>query len=309
MNPIIDFINANRDRYLTELKKYLAIPSISALPQHAADVRRCAEWTADELSASACRTSVDRDAGQSGRLRRVAGRAGRADDAVLRPLRRAAGRSRRAVGVAAVRGDRPRRRDLRARIGRRQGPDLHALQGHRSAPEADRETSGQHEGLLEGEEEVGSENLDDFIHENKDAAQSRRAGDLGFADVRSRHSVDLLWPARADYFQIDVRGTASDLHSGSFGGAVANPAFVLAQILSGIKDRGGRIKIPGLLRRCARAERGGAEGVRETSVQREALSQRAGRAEAVRRERLHDARARVGTADVRGERPAVRLHG
>ena len=34
------------------------------------------------------------------------------------------------------------------------------------------------------------------------------------------------------YFQIDVRGTASDLHSGSFGGAVANPAFVLAQILS-----------------------------------------------------------------------------
>ena len=36
MNPIIDFINANRDRYLAELKTYLAIPSISALPEHAA---------------------------------------------------------------------------------------------------------------------------------------------------------------------------------------------------------------------------------------------------------------------------------
>ena len=50
MNPIIDFINANRDRYLAELKTYLAIPSISALPEHAGDVRRCAEWTRDELT-------------------------------------------------------------------------------------------------------------------------------------------------------------------------------------------------------------------------------------------------------------------
>ena len=47
------------------------------------------------------------------------------------------------------------------------------------------------------------------------------------------------------YFQIDLRGTKSDLHSGVFGGAVANPAMVLAQILAQMKDRGGRIKIPG----------------------------------------------------------------
>jgi acetylornithine deacetylase/succinyl-diaminopimelate desuccinylase-like protein len=47
------------------------------------------------------------------------------------------------------------------------------------------------------------------------------------------------------YFQIDLRGTASDLHSGSFGGAVANPAFVLAQLLAQMKDKSGRIKIPG----------------------------------------------------------------
>ena len=47
------------------------------------------------------------------------------------------------------------------------------------------------------------------------------------------------------YFQIDVRGTNTDLHSGTFGGAVANPAMVLAQMLAQMKDRGGRIKIPG----------------------------------------------------------------
>jgi acetylornithine deacetylase/succinyl-diaminopimelate desuccinylase-like protein len=47
------------------------------------------------------------------------------------------------------------------------------------------------------------------------------------------------------YFQIDLRGTTSDLHSGVFGGAVANPAMVLSQILAQMKDRGGRVKIPG----------------------------------------------------------------
>ncbi len=47
------------------------------------------------------------------------------------------------------------------------------------------------------------------------------------------------------YCQIDLRGTKSDLHSGSFGGAVANPAMVLAQVLAQMKDRGGRVKIPG----------------------------------------------------------------
>jgi acetylornithine deacetylase/succinyl-diaminopimelate desuccinylase-like protein len=47
------------------------------------------------------------------------------------------------------------------------------------------------------------------------------------------------------YFQVDLRGSSTDLHSGSFGGAVANPAIVLAQMLAQMKDRGGRIKIPG----------------------------------------------------------------
>ena len=49
MDQVVDFIHINRDRYVEELKQYLAIPSVSALPQHKADVRRCAEWTADEL--------------------------------------------------------------------------------------------------------------------------------------------------------------------------------------------------------------------------------------------------------------------
>ena len=52
MLPVVDFIHTNRDRYVTELKDYLAIPSISALPAHTGDVRRCAEWTAEEMRRS-----------------------------------------------------------------------------------------------------------------------------------------------------------------------------------------------------------------------------------------------------------------
>src|SRR3954468_7206402 len=49
-NTVVDFINLHRDRYVDELKAYLAIPSISALPAHRGDVVRCAEWTAEELT-------------------------------------------------------------------------------------------------------------------------------------------------------------------------------------------------------------------------------------------------------------------
>ena len=52
MNQVVDFINVHRDRYVDELKQYLAIPSISALPEHAADVRRAAQWTADAIGAA-----------------------------------------------------------------------------------------------------------------------------------------------------------------------------------------------------------------------------------------------------------------
>ena len=57
MNNVIDFINTHRDRYVDELKNYLAIPSISALPQHQQDVRRCANGPPTRCAASGFRTS------------------------------------------------------------------------------------------------------------------------------------------------------------------------------------------------------------------------------------------------------------
>ena len=87
MNDVLDFINVNRDRYVDELKQYLAIPSISALPQHANDVRRAAEWTADALRAAGMQNvPTGRHAWSSGGVRRLARRARQADHPVLRPL-------------------------------------------------------------------------------------------------------------------------------------------------------------------------------------------------------------------------------
>src|SRR3970040_1735715 len=47
------------------------------------------------------------------------------------------------------------------------------------------------------------------------------------------------------YFQVDLEGSNTDLHSGSFGGALANPAMVLAKLLAAMKDERGRVTIPG----------------------------------------------------------------
>ena len=197
--------------------------------------------------------------GNPGRLRRLARRAGRADDPLLRPLRRAAGRSARPVGLAAVRGDRARRRDLRARLRRRQGPGVHALQGDRGAPEAERHAAGEHQGHHRGRGGSRQRQSRQLRH----APQGRaRAPTSSSSPTRRCSTAASRRSATACAAWSTSRSTCaarkSDLHSGSFGGAVANPGMVLAQILAQMKDRGGRIKIPGFYDDVRRAEGGGA---------------------------------------------------
>jgi acetylornithine deacetylase/succinyl-diaminopimelate desuccinylase-like protein len=99
--------------------------------------------------------------------------------------------------------------------------------------------------ILEGEEEVGSENLDDFIRGHKDELKADVVV-ISDSAMFARGVPSICYGLRGlVYFQIDLRGSSTDLHSGSFGGAVANPAFVLSQMISQMKDRSGRIRIPG----------------------------------------------------------------
>src|ERR671918_358856 len=99
--------------------------------------------------------------------------------------------------------------------------------------------------IVEGEEEVGSAHLDDFIRAHK-GELSADVVVISDSAMFGRGIPSICYGLRGlVYFQIDVRGSSTDLHSGSFGGAVANPAIVLAQMLTQMKDRSGRVRIPG----------------------------------------------------------------
>ena len=99
--------------------------------------------------------------------------------------------------------------------------------------------------ILEGEEEIGSKHLDGFIRDHRGDLEASVVV-ISDSPMFDRGVPSICYGLRGlTYFQIDFRGTTTDLHSGSFGGAVANPAFVLSQVLGQMKDRGGRVKIPG----------------------------------------------------------------
>jgi acetylornithine deacetylase/succinyl-diaminopimelate desuccinylase-like protein len=99
--------------------------------------------------------------------------------------------------------------------------------------------------ILEGEEEVGSEHLGPYVREHA----AELAADMVLisdTEMFDRGVPSLCYGLRGlAYMQIDLRGTKGDLHSGQYGGAVANPANVLGHIISQLKDKSGKIRIPG----------------------------------------------------------------
>src|SRR5687767_4506504 len=246
MNNVIDFINTNRDKYVEELKAYLAIPSISALPEHAADVKRCAEWTADEMR---------RIGMQNVRLIDTPG-----FPVVYGDWLAAEGAPTilfyghydvQPVDPVDLWESPPFEATIRDGeiYARGAADDKGQIFMHFKAIEAHLKQNGRLpvniKIILEGEEEVGSANLDNFIKDNRDQL-SADVVVISDSPMFDRGIPSICYGLRGlVYCQIDLRGTKSDLHSGSFGGAVANPAMVLAQILSQMKDRGGRIKVPG----------------------------------------------------------------
>jgi acetylornithine deacetylase/succinyl-diaminopimelate desuccinylase-like protein len=245
MLPVIDFINTNRDRYVSELKNYLAIPSISALPEHRGDVQRCAEWTADEMR----RVGL-----QNVRLFDTPG-----NPIVYADWLHAPGAPTilfyghydvQPVDPVDLWESPPFEATVRDGeiYARGAADDKGQVFMHLKAIEAHLKQTGtlpvNIKLIIEGEEEVGSVNLDNFIRANK-AVLGADVVVISDSAMFDRGVPSICYSLRGlVYFQIDLRGTKSDLHSGVFG-AVANPNMVLAQILAQMKDRGGRIKIPG----------------------------------------------------------------
>jgi acetylornithine deacetylase/succinyl-diaminopimelate desuccinylase-like protein len=99
--------------------------------------------------------------------------------------------------------------------------------------------------MIEGEEEVGSENLDVFVKANKEKLKA------DVVLVSDTHMISLEHPSVTvglrglAYMQVEVTGANRDLHSGTFGGAVANPINVLCKMIASLQDDDNRITIPG----------------------------------------------------------------
>jgi acetylornithine deacetylase/succinyl-diaminopimelate desuccinylase-like protein len=246
MLNVIDYIHTNRDRYVSELKQYLAIPSVSALPEHASDVRGAAEWTASEMR---------RIGLENVRLIETPGYPivyadwlhaegaptilfyGHYDVQPVDPIELWESPPFEATerdGELYARGA----ADDKGQV----FMHLKAIEAHLAQTER---LPVNIRLVIEGEEEVGSSHLDSFIRENRDALKADVVV-ISDSAMFDRGVPSICYALRGlIYFQIDLRGTSSDLHSGVFGGAVANPAMVLAQLLAQMKDRSGRIKIPG----------------------------------------------------------------
>lgn len=99
--------------------------------------------------------------------------------------------------------------------------------------------------LIEGEEEVGSDNLEDFVRANKE----KLSADIILISDTSMLANDTpsitVGLRGLSYMEVEVHGPNRDLHSGVYGGAVENPLNVLCEMIASLKDENGQITIPG----------------------------------------------------------------
>jgi acetylornithine deacetylase/succinyl-diaminopimelate desuccinylase-like protein len=240
------YLDETSDARLESYKDFLRIPSISALPEHASDVRRAAEWLADSL----------RTAG----LEHAA-----VEETSFHPVVYADWLHAEGAPTVLVYGHydvqpvdpldlwtsppfEPVVVDGRM-LARGSADDKGQIHAHAMAAAAILATRGAFpinvKYVFEGAEESASEGLEAWLVANKDrlAADVAIISDTGFFEGNIPAITVSLRGLM--YAQIDVEGSAVDLHSGGYGGAVQNPANALAQILAALKGPDGRIRIPG----------------------------------------------------------------
>jgi len=241
----IEFAHQNAGSALDELKSILRIPSISTLPEHQADMNAAADWLIKRLD----------------RL----GFQGRTIDAGGHPVVYGdwlgAGADAPVILVYGhydvqpvdplelwtsdpfepeVRGD-----DLFARG----ASDMKGqIAAHLAAVKALKETTGipvSIKYLIEGEEEIGSDHLDEFIRANADLLACDFCLNID-TGIIGPEAPSITYALRGlAYFEIRLEGPPGDLHSGTFGGVVVNPANVLSSLIGMMHDDQGRVTLPG----------------------------------------------------------------
>lgn len=237
LDSAINFARTHREIHLAELCGWLRIPSVSTLPEHAPDVRRAAEFAANFLSRMGMeKVDVRKTAGHPiayGEWLQSAGAPtlliyGHFD---VQPIDPAEAWTRPPFEPII---------ENETLYARGASDDKGQAFAVLAALESYLKTSGKLpinvKVLLEGEEEVTSPNLFPYLREH---ARELAADAILIADqdmLDPQHPV-VMWGVRGQvYSEIEVRGPAHDLHSGTFGGSVDNPFNVLVRLLARLQD-------------------------------------------------------------------------
>jgi acetylornithine deacetylase/succinyl-diaminopimelate desuccinylase-like protein len=245
-DSLLQYLREHEEKHLEELKDLLSIPSVSAQEKHKADCLRAAEWVAENLRASGVTARVEPTGGHPivyGEWMRDPSAPtvlvyGHYDVQPPEPL----GEWSSPPFDPTVRNGK-----LWARGAT---DDKGQMFTHLKAAEAHARVSGgpplNVKYLIEGEEETSVANLVRYIETHREQLKADAAVVSDTAMYDPERPAITYSLRGIVYYQIDVRGPSHDLHSGVYGGAVANPAEVVSRILSSLKDsKSGRVKIPG----------------------------------------------------------------
>jgi acetylornithine deacetylase/succinyl-diaminopimelate desuccinylase-like protein len=243
--PLESYLAENRQRHLTELLDFLRIPSVSADPRHAADVRRAAEFLREKFAALGLACEIHETPGHPVVLaeRRVSPEAptvlvyGHYDVQPPDPLEL----WQRPPFEPTIVDD--------AIVARGASDDKGQVYAHVKAAEALLAAEPDAElnlvFLVEGEEEVSSTNLGPFVEANRERL---KADVVLISDgaMLGPHQPSLNYGLRGiSYVEVRVRAADRDLHSGAYGGAVPNAIDALARMIAGLHDEQGRVTVPG----------------------------------------------------------------
>ncbi len=246
MSKVIEYISANQERYLKELANFLRIASISTDAGKKPEMQKAAEFVRGQIKKSgATRAEIFPTPGhpvvygeriQDSKLPTVL-IYGHYDVQPVDPLN---------LWETGPFDPHVRKGRLYARGS---ADDKGQMMIHFKSAEAYQATGEKLpvnlKFLIEGEEEIGSPNLEDFLRAHVEML-SCDAVVISDTTMFAKGVPSIAYGLRGlCYMQIDLVGPRQDLHSGSFGGPVANPAFVLAQILARLKDEKDRVTIPG----------------------------------------------------------------
>lgn len=245
MQNIKNYVEANKDRFLEELFELLRFPSVSADPKYAGDVRKTAEFVAQKL----------KDAGaENVEICETGGHPIVYGDKITDPSKPTVliyghydVQPADPLELWKTPPFEPTVRDGKI-FARGACDDKGQFYMHVKAFEymnSQDELFTNVKFMIEGEEEVGSENLGIFVANNKEKLKA----DVILVSDTAMISLDTpsieTGLRGLSYIEVEVVGANRDLHSGVYGGAVANPINVLAKMIASLHDENNRITIPG----------------------------------------------------------------